>query len=404
MTGKERILIFLLAAVNFTHILDFMIMMPLGNYLMPAYDINPTAFSILLSSYPIAAFASGIFMAFNADRFERRSTLLVTYAGFILFTAACGFADSFGTLLVFRALTGIFGGILGGQVLSIISDLFTYERRGTAMGAVMSSFAIAASAGVTFSLYLVNLFGDDWHVPFLFVSGIGTMLLGLSWRYLPQLRGHLATPPGESKWRSFTGILQDARYRNALLFSGLMMMGHFLIVPFINPYLEFNKGYPRSVTPLIYLIGGIASFLAAILLGKLSDRVGKLAVFSWCVPLSFIFVVVLTNLPPLPFSMVLLFFACWFALATGRAVSSQTLVSSVPDAASRGSFMSLNSSVQQLGTGLASVCAGWIVSDEPTGQLIRYEWVGYGSIAVLLAAFFMGRKLFRNTDKVNLPT
>lgn len=398
MTRQERILIFLLAALQFTHILDFMIMMPLGNYLLPAWGISPTGFSILLSSYPLAAFVAGLYMALNADRFERKKALLVTYAGFILCTAACGLSNSYASLLIFRGMTGFFGGVIGGQVLAILSDVFPYERRGTAMGAVMSAFAIASSAGVTFSLYLVDLFHDDWHVPFLLVAGIGAVLYPLCWRYLPVLNSHLATGSGNTRWNDLKISLRDKRILKALLFSGLIMMGHFLIIPFINPYLEFNKGYPRAVTPLIYLVGGIASFGAAIGLGRLADRVGKLTIFSYCVPLSFIFIVLLTNLPALPFSVVLLFFALWFALATGRAVSAQTLISSVPSSASRGSFMSLNSSVQQLGTGLASLIAGLIVSENKKGQLLRYEWVGFVSIGVLLAAFFLGRAMFRYTD------
>ena len=397
MSRKERIIIFLLAGIQFTHILDFMIMMPLGNYLMPDYGISPRGFSILLAAYPIAAFAAGVFMAFNADRFERKKTLLLTYAGFILGTAACGFAWSYASLLTFRIVAGLFGGIIGGQVLSMLSDLFTYERRGTAMGAVMSAFAIASSAGVTFSLYLVDIFRDNWHVPFLFVVAVALVLYPLCWRHLPELRGHIS-PTRSNKWQVLQRTILDKRTGLALLFSSIMMMGHFLIIPFINPYMEFNKGYPKSVTPLIYLVGGVASFVAAVLLGRLSDRIGKLKVFTWCVPLSFGFILLITNMPQLPFSLVLCFFAGWFALATGRAVSSQTMVSSVPDATTRGSFMSLNSSVQQLGTGLASLSAGFIVRENKAGQLLRYEWVGYLSIIVLTVAWFLGRYLFRHTD------
>lgn len=180
-------------------------------------------------------------------------------------------------------------------------------------------------------------------------------------------------------------------------------MGHFLIIPFINPYMEFNKGYPRSVTPLIYLVGGVSSFIAAVFLGRLSDRIGKLAVFSYCVPLSFIMVILITNLPTLPFSIVLSFFAIWFALATGRAVSSQTMVSNVTGSANRGSFMSLNSSIQHLGTGAAALVAGYIVTEGKSGKLQRYEWVGYLSVIVLLAGFFLGRYLFKDTEPKKTP-
>jgi predicted MFS family arabinose efflux permease len=398
MSWKEKYIIILLASLNFTHILDFMIMMPLGNYLMPYFDISPKQFSLLVASYPISAFCSGIMVAVFADGFERKRLLLVTYAGFIIGTAACGFAQSYELLLYSRITAGIFGGILGGQILSIISDLFTYERRGGAMGAVMSAFAIASSVGVTFSLYLVDIFKDDWHVPFLLVAGVATILIPLCIYYLPSVRGHLEHKSEGKKLRQLWNTLSGKQTGLALLFSGLMMMGHFLIIPFLNPFMEFNKGYSKSVIPLVYLIGGIASFAAAVFLGRLSDRVGKLTVFSYCVPLSFIMVILITNLPALPFSIVLGFFAVWFMLATGRAVSSQTMVSNVAATTSRGSFMSLNSSIQHLGTGVASLLAGYIISEEKSGKLIHYEWVGYFSVLVLLTGFFLGRYLFKHSD------
>ena len=401
MSKKERVIIVLLAAINFTHILDFMIMMPLGNYLMPHFQISPRQFSFLLASYPISSFLSGILMALFADRFERKRLLLITYVGFIIGTAACGFSKSYDFLLVSRIVAGIFGGIIGGQVLSMIGDLFVYERRGTAMGVVMSAFAVASSIGVTFSLYLVDIFKDDWHVPFLFVALLATVILPLCFFYLPVLKTHLEelAENSSNKITQLWNTLTTKSTGLALLFSGLMMMGQFLIIPFINPYMEFNKGYPRSVTPLIYLVGGIASFVAAVFLGRLSDRIGKLTVFSYCVPLSFIMVVMITNLPSLPFSVVLSFFAIWFALATGRAVSSQTMVSNVTGSSNRGSFMSLNSSIQHLGTGVAALVSGYIVTEDKGGRLMHYEWVGYLSVIVLLAGFFLGRYLFRNTEE-----
>lgn len=402
MSKKERIIIFLLASINFTHILDFMIMMPLGNYLMPSFHITPQQFSILLASYPISSFIAGILMFFFADGFERKKLLLSTYIGFIIGTAACGLAESYELLLIARIVAGTFGGIIGGQILAIIGDLFVYERRGAAMGAVMSAFAIASSVGVTFSLYLVDIFKDNWHMPFLFVVLLAAVIFPLCLIYLPVLNKHLENKNETGKrnrFREFYQVYSHKRTGLALLFSGVMMMGHFLIIPFITSYMEFNMGYPKSVIPIVYMVGGVASLIAAIYLGKLSDRIGKLTVFSYCVPLSFAFVILLTNLPVLPFSIVLLFFAIWFALATGRAVSSQTMVTGVTDEKNRGSFMSLNSSVQHLGTGAAALIAGLIVSEnKTTGKLTHYQWVGYLSVVVLLIAFFLGRYLFKHTD------
>lgn len=400
MSKKEKIILFLLASLNFTHLLDFVIMMPLGNYLMPQLSITPFQFTLLIGAYPISAFFSGILVATHADKFERKKFLLFIYAGFIAGTAACGFATGFIFLLCARVFTGFFGGIIGGQVLSIVSDLFTFERRGTAMGAVMSAFAVASSAGVTFSLYLVDIFHDNWHLPFLLVAAIGLVLLPFCIKHLPELKEHLhhQVEENRSPIGRLLAILRDKRYSATLIFSGMLMMGHFLIIPFINPYLEFNMGYSKGITPLLFLVGGVASFVSAIMIGKLSDKVGKLTVLNYCILISFAFVILLTNLPVLPFSIVLLFFTIWFGLVTGRTVSSQTLISSVPAPVSRAGFMSLNSSVQHLGTGAAVLLSGLIVKENKNGKLLRYDWVGYLSIIVLLIVFFLGIRLFKKAD------
>ncbi|MBS1760470.1 MAG: MFS transporter [Bacteroidetes bacterium] len=403
MSRKELTIIVLLASINFTHILDFMIMMPLGNYLMPAFNISPKQFSILLASYPISSFVAGLIMFFLADKFERKKLLLFTYTGFIIGTAACGFANSYYLLLIARIVAGLFGGIIGGQVLAMIGDLFPYERRGTAMGAVMSAFAIASSVGVTISLYLVELFHDNWHTPFLLVALLGLIILYLASQNLPVLNSHLKSSIVLNKKFSFQKLYTVLAHKESgktLLFSSIMMMGHFLIIPFITSYMEFNMGYSKSVIPVVYLVGGLASLLAALFLGRLSDKVGKLKVFTYCVILSFGFVIILTNLPVLPFFIVLIFFAIWFALATGRAVTSQTMVTGITSDDNRGGFMSLNSSVQQLGTGLASLTAGFIVTENKSaGKLLHYEWVGYLSVLVLFLGLLLGRFLFKHIDK-----
>src|SRR5690606_24677788 len=191
MNTKERVIVLILAGLNFTHILDFMIMMPLGNYLMPSFNINPQQFSFLVSAYSISAFVSGIVAAFIVDRFDRKKVLIISYIGFLMGTLACGLAASYNLLLVSRILAGLFGGIIGAQVFSIIADLFTYERRGAAMGSVMSAFAVASILCVPFSLYLTNLFQEDWHIPFLLVAGVGILLTPLLIRFIPPMKGHI---------------------------------------------------------------------------------------------------------------------------------------------------------------------------------------------------------------------
>ncbi|MDZ4796505.1 MAG: MFS transporter [Bacteroidota bacterium] len=395
MSKQERIILSLLAALNFTHILDFMIMMPLGNYL----NVSAMQFSILVASYSISAFFSGLAISMFIDRFDRKKSLLFAYMGFVLGTIACGFAPTYGLLLAARIMAGLFGGIIGAQVLSIVADMFSYERRGRAMGAVMGGFAAATILGVPLSLYLTNIFKQDWHVPFLLIGSLGIVLIPLIIRFIPSMTSHIQK---ETTQQSPFEVLQTncklPAQRSALIFSGLLMMGHFLIIPFINPYLEYNKGISKDLTPIIYLVGGIASLLAAIYLGRLADKKGKLLVFSLSVFFSLFMVIIITQMPNVPFSIILLFFAIWFIVATGRIVTAQAMISEVVKPELRGSFMSINGSAQQLGSGLAALFAGAIVFTEKSGKIHNYNWVGYLSIFVLLLSLLFGRKIFRKMD------
>ena len=399
MTKNERIILFLLAALNFTHILDFMIMMPLGNYLIPYFKITAMEFSILVASYSISAFFSGLAIAIFIDRFDRKTSLLVAYIGFLLGTLACGIAPTYGLLLAARILAGVFGGIIGAQVLAIVADLFAYERRGRAMGAVMSAFAAASILGVPISLYLTNLFKFNWHVPFILIGSLGIVFVPFIIRFVPSMRNHIKPKEGdEHLFKALITVCKVPAQRSALIFSGLLMMGHFLIIPFINPYLEYNMGFSKDLTPMIYLVGGSASLVAAIYLGRVSDKKGKLLIFSVSVILSLFMVLLITKMPPVPFSVVLLFFAVWFVFATGRAVTAQAMISEVVEPQQRGSFMSVNGSIQQLGSGIAALSAGAIVITEESKKIVHYNWVGYLSILVLIASLLIGRVVFKKMD------
>jgi predicted MFS family arabinose efflux permease len=393
MNENRKVILFLLAALNFTHILDFMIMMPLGNYLMPYFKINPRQFSLLVGAYTLSAAVSGFAAAFFVDKFDRKKFLLFAYGGFLIGTLFCGIAPNYPLLLMARIFAGLFGGMIGAQVLSIISDIFPYEERGKAMGSVMSAFAVASTLGVPFALYIANAF--SWHAPFIFVVILGLAIYPFLYRYIPPMDKHLKQQQEHGPFYALQQVTADSKQMLALLFSFLMMMGHFLIIPFINPFMEFNRGYSKMQTPMIYLAGGAASFIAANILGRWADKYGKLRVFVSCLLLSLGLVMLITHLPQVPFPIVLSFFAIWFVFSTGRAVTAQAMLSNVVPAAQRGSFMSFNSSVQQLGTSTASFVAGMVVTAGADGKLVHYGWLGWLSVAVLLICLAVGMKIFK---------
>jgi MFS transporter, DHA1 family, inner membrane transport protein len=395
MTWKERVMLLILACLNFTHILDFMIMMPLGNYLMPHFGISTRFFSLVVAAYPITAFVSGIVAAFYVDKFDRKKVLLYAYIGFIAGTICCGIAPDPFFLIVARIITGLFGGLIGAQVLSIVADVFPYEKRGRAMGTIFTAFSIASVFGVPFSLYLANLI--SWHAPFLFIGVVGVAVIPLISKFLPSMTSHMV-PLGELRYKpDVRKVLRDM-FNNksqlmALSLSAFLMLGHFLIIPFINPYLEFNLGYSKSQTPMVYMVGGACTLVMSPILGRMTDRFGKLQVFVVSVLLSLIPIFLITNMPVIAFIYVLPVYACWFVFSTGRNIPAQAMISTVVESSQRGQFMSFNSSFQQLFTGFASLISGLIVTEGKNGQISNYNYVGYLSMFIVAGTLYLAWKL-----------
>ncbi len=397
MDRNERILLFLLASINFTHILDFMIIMPLGNYLMPYFHISTQQFSLIVSAYSYAAFTSGIIAAFIIDNFDRKKSLLFGYIGFIVGTLLCGLAPDYKFLIAARIMAGLFGGLIGAQVLSIVADTFSYERRGRAMGYLMAAFSVASVLGVPLSLYVANII--SWHAPFIMVAIMGFLLIPFIIKFVPPMKGHITENGNRKPAEAFLIIFSRKNALLAIGLSSLMVFGHFLIVPFINPFMEFNVGFTKNQIPLTYVVGGFATLFSAPFFGKLADKVGKLKVFVICSLLSLPFVYFITNMPAIAFYYVLVATGIWFVVANGRMIAAQAMVSNVIEPQYRGSFMSVNSSLQQLFVGSASFMAGLIVSNDPVSKKIfHYEWVGYLSIAILAFCIFLGFALKKSTS------
>lgn len=393
MTKKERIILYLLAALNFTNILDFMIMMPLGNFLMPHFRISAQFFSVIVAAYPIASFFSSIAAAFFVDKYDRKKVLLFAYTGFLIGTISCGIAPDAVFLMAARILTGIFGGLIGTQILSIVADTFDYEKRGRAMGVIFTAFSISSIFGVPFSLYLSKLI--SWHAPFLFIGIVGIVIIPMIIRFLPAMTRHLINQPVKkiSPLEVIKDLGKNKSQLLALTLSGFLMMGHFLIIPFINPYMEFNVGFTKDQTPLIYMVGGTFSLIASFVIGRMADKYGKLRIFLNCAAASLVPIFLITNMPAIPFYFVLGVFAIWFSLSTGRTIPAQAMISTVVNPEHRGLFMSFNASVQQLFTGLASLIAGAIVIKGSDGKILHYNWVGYFSIVIVFITLFIALKL-----------
>ncbi|MFT5834744.1 MAG: DHA1 family inner membrane transport protein [Cognaticolwellia sp.] len=395
---NERLLLLILAIIQFTHILDFMIIMPLGSTLMHTFDISPQQFSLIVSAYAISAFISGIISAFFLDKFDRKSALIFAYIGFTIATFACAFSSGYVLFLVFRCLTGLFGGVLASLILSIVADTVPLNRRATAMSYIMMGFSTASVVGVPFGLYLSAIF--TWQVPFLVVAGVSSLMVLFAFVKLPQMRKHLETADERPKaWANIVGIFRNKNQLRALGFTMLMMLGHFTIIPFIAPYMIRNVGFSDINVSYIYFIGGLATFFTLPLFGKLADKYGHRKIYVIMGTASIIPLILITNLPAVPFVAALMVTTLFFIIASGRSVPATTLVTSVVKSENRAGFMSLRSSANQLALALSSIIAGIImVEDEATGALLNYNWVGYVAVFMTVLSVWMGSKLIAIDD------
>ena len=378
MSKKEKILLVVLASINFTHIMDFMIMMPLQEYLVPVFHVSPRQFSFLVSSYAFSAFISSLTASFIVDRLDRKKVLLFAYMGFVVGTLACAFAPTYELLVAARIVAGFFGGLIGAQVMSIVGDTFPYERRGAAVGALMSAFSLAAIAGVPMGLFLASKF--SWHIPFVGIGSIGIIIIPAIILIVPEMTGHIKTEGRAGAFDVYKSVLSSRNQQMSLLMMFTLILSHFSAIPFIAPFLEVNVGFTKDQIALMYFVGGACSMISSPIIGKMTDRIGKHKIFSALLILSVIPVYLITNMPRIPYYYVLIVTALFFILAGGRMVPAQALITSVVPPNLRGGFMNLNSSLQQLGTGLAAFIAGSIVTRSSAGELQHYETVGYVGI------------------------
>jgi len=389
---NERILVLILACVQFTNIMDFMVLMPLGPQLMRVMQITPREFSFLVASYTFAASAASFLTALYIDRFDRKRALIFLYTGFALSTLLCGLATDYAALLAARLLSGTFGGVCGAAVFAVIGDAIPLERRGSASGVVSTAFSIAAIAGVPTGLFLAAAF--DWHAPFLLLVALSLLILASITRFVPPMHRHIdAATHDASPLRRAKGVLRDANHRWALALPATMVFGGFSVIPFLSPYAVANVGLKETDLPYIYFFGGLATAFTSRYIGRLSDRRGKRETFATVAGLSIIPILLITNLPPAPVWLLVACTTLFTVFISGRVVPAMALVTASAQPRVRGGLMSFNSALQHLSSGPASLSAGRIIGQAETGALTRYWVVGLIAVVCTLLAIGISRRI-----------
>lgn len=385
----ERLLLFTLAAVQFTHIMDYMILMPLGSHLMRVFDVTPAQFSRLVAAYSVAAALTGFIGGFLLDRYDRKRALLALYAGFGLSTLACALAPTYHFLLVARFAAGAFGGLAGSVVTAAVSDVVPPERRGAAMGVVMTAFPIASVLGVPIGLALAGAF--EWHAPFFLLAAMSLVIGLIGWRSLPSLPPH---PIDVHPWQQMREICTHPVHLRGFALSAALVFAGGCIVPFMAPSMVTNVGLTEAQLPLVYLAGGAFTFFTMPWFGRLADRHDKLRVFAAITALACTATVVLTHLPAVPVAVALVVTTLFMIGMSGRFPPAMALITNSVAARYRGGFMSVNSAVQQGASALANSIAGLFVTREAlSGRLEGYPRVGYLAVLAFAVAVFLAARL-----------
>ncbi len=387
---REKYFLLTLAGIQFSHILDFMIMMPLGPILMAEFGIGTHEFGLLVASYSFSAAISGLLAATFVDRFERKRLLIAMFALFGLATLACGLAPGYATLLVARGLAGAFGGVLGALVQTMVGDVIPFARRAKASGIISTAFSVSTVAGVPLSLWLANHL--QWRAPFIFIAVLTFLFIFVGVRILPELRHHLSEEKRAHPFTAMFAVLRDPNHLRALLFGGLIIFSGFTVIPYITVYAVYNVGISQHDIPIVYFAGGAATLFTARLIGQWADARGKIEVYRMIAVAAMLPILVITHLGSAPLWLWLICTTAFFVLVSGRFIPAMAVITSAAQPRLRGTFMSLNSTTQSLAMGLATTLGGFIITQDNAGKIIHYPSVGYIAIAAnLLAIWFVSR-------------
>ncbi len=398
MSYYQKIVVAILAFLQFSVILDFMVMSPLGVMIMPTLKISPHEFGLAVSVYAFSAGISGILAAGFADRFDRKRFLIFFYCGFILGTLFCALARDYYFLLFARMVTGLFGGVLGSTVLAIVTDLYSFDLRGRVMGIIQTAFATSQVLGIPIGLYLANHW--DWHTPFFMIVSIGVAVGAIIVLKIKPIDSHLKKKPDRNAFHHLITTIKNPNYLYAFFATAFLSVGGFMLMPFGSAFSVHNLGIDQTRLPQLYLITGLCAIVTGPLVGRISDRIGKFRTFLFGAVVTVIMVLIYTNLGRSPFWLVVVVNATMFVGIFSRMIPSQALMSAIPTMESRGAFMSINSSLQQISGGVASVVAGLVVSEGSDGHLLHFEVLGYilvgTAIITTLQMYGISRRVARN--------
>ncbi len=393
-TGYQIFMIIVIAFIQFTVILDFMVLSPLSAILLDELKILPDQFSLVVSAYAISAGISGLAAAGFADKFDRKKLLLFFYIGFVGGTLLCAVAPTYETLLGARIVTGVFGGVIGSIAFAIITDLFPMAVRGRVMGFVQMAFAVSQVLGLPIGIYLANSLG--WHAPFWLIVGFATVAGVIMFIFMKPVDEHLKLPQRDNPFKHLIHTISNRNYLKGFSATILLATGGYMLMPLGAAFSTNNMGISMDDLPIIYLVTGLFTIFAGPLAGRLSDRYGKYPVFIVGCLIAMVMVGWYTNLGITPLWLAIMINVILFAGLTARMIAASSLITALPAPADRGAFMGINSSLQSISGGFSAFIAGHIVVQEPSGHLLHYPILGFlvmGSLVATIVLFGVVNRL-----------
>ncbi len=398
-TRYQSLLVALLALVQFTVILDFIIMSPLGAIIMPALNITAGQFGAAVSAYAFSAGISGVLAAGFADHFDRKRLLLFFFVGFTAGTTLCALAPTYHLLLLGRIVTGVFGGVMGSIVLAIITDLFPLGLRGRVMGYVQTAFAASQVLGIPVGLFLANHW--NWHVAFGAIVVLSLVAIAAVFMLMRPVDAHLKLKQDRNAFAHLIATVGQPHYTVAFGVTTLLATGGYMMMPFGSAYTVHNLGIDIVHLPTIYLVSGLFSIVTGPLVGRASDRFGKFPTFVFGTAMSVVMVLIYTHLGPVSLTVAILVNVLMFVGIFSRMIPSQALMSAIPDANQRGSFSAISASLQQFSGGLGAALAGQIIALDADGSLVHFDRLGYvvvgTSLLALVAMYFVQKQVAERT-------
>ena len=379
-TNYQKFAIAVLSFLQFTVILDFMILSPLGAILLRDLGMGTSQFGLVVSAYAFSAGISGLLTAGFADKFDRKRLLLFFYSGFVLGTFLCGLAPNYRLLLAARIVTGLFGGVIGSISLAIVADLFPLSARGRVMGFVQSSFAASQVLGIPVGLFCATRWG--WHAPFLLIAAVAAAVGVVIALRLRPVVGHLEHRLDRHPLQHLFLTAIRPRYILGFASTILLATGGFMLMPFGSTFSVHNLGIALDKLPMVYFVTGLCALVAGPLVGRLSDSIGKYLTLCLGTFLNIAVILYFTRLGITPLWGVLVINILLFVGISARGVSASALTSGLPTISDRGAYMSISSSLQQLSGGIAAGLAGLLVHQSASGHMEHYPRIG---IAVSIA-------------------